>query len=53
MWYDKQNKISCHKKESVMRNIFMRYPEGRGKTVTFSYDDGTLHCVRSGETITI
>ena len=23
-----------------MRSIFMRYPEGRAKAVTFSYDDG-------------
>lgn len=23
-----------------MRSVFMRYPEGRAKAVTFSYDDG-------------
>lgn len=32
-----------------MRYVFMRYPEGRAKAVTFSYDDGVLQDVRLAE----
>ncbi len=32
-----------------MRYRFMRFPEGKGKAVTFSYDDGSKHDVRLAE----
>ena len=24
-------------------SVYMKFPEGRGKALTFSYDDGTIH----------
>lgn len=30
----------------MIRTVFMRYPEGRAKAVTFSYDDGVIHDIR-------
>lgn len=42
-----------HNLESVrsafMRNVFMRYPEGKMKAVTFSYDDGVPQDKRLAE----
>lgn len=32
-----------------MRSVFMRYPDGRAKAVTFSYDDGSVHDKRLAE----
>ena len=32
-----------------MRTVFMRYPEGRAKAVTFSYDDGVVQDKRLAE----
>ena len=32
-----------------MRSVFMRYPEGKAKAVTFSYDDGVAQDVRLAE----
>ena len=32
-----------------MRSVFMRYPEGRAKAVTFSYDDGVVQDKRLAE----
>ena len=29
-----------------MRSVFMRYPGGRAKAVTFSYDDGVTQDIR-------
>ena len=29
-----------------MRSFFMRYPGGKAKAVTFSYDDGVIHDLR-------
>ena len=29
-----------------MRSVFMRYPEGRAKALTFSYDDGVMQDIR-------
>jgi len=26
----------------MIRSVFMRYPEGKAKAVTFSYDDGVI-----------
>ena len=34
-----------------MKYMFLRYPEGKFKAVTFSYDDGSIHDVRLGETL--
>lgn len=35
-----------------MRTRFMRFPEGRGKAVTFSYDDGSKTDIRLSDVIT-
>ena len=35
-----------------MKYNFLRYPEGKTKAVTFSYDDGTVHDKRFSDTIT-
>jgi peptidoglycan/xylan/chitin deacetylase (PgdA/CDA1 family) len=35
-----------------MKYNFLRYPEGKIKAVTFSYDDGTVHDKRLSDTIT-
>ncbi|MBQ6894266.1 MAG: hypothetical protein IJN40_02075 [Clostridia bacterium] len=32
-----------------MRSFFMRYPGGKAKAVTFSYDDGVIHDIRLAE----
>lgn len=32
-----------------MRSVFMRYPDGKAKAVTFSYDDGVIHDKRLAE----
>ena len=29
-----------------MRSVFMRYPDGKAKAVTFSYDDGVKADIR-------
>ena len=34
-----------------MKYIFMRYPEGKFKAVTLSYDDGQYHDVRLAQTL--
>ena len=31
---------------NFMRSFFMRYPGGKAKAVTFSYDDGVIHDIR-------
>ena len=36
----------------LMQYVFMRYPEGRAKAVTFSYDDGTVQDKRLAELFT-
>ena len=35
-----------------MKYLSLRFPEGRKKALTFSYDDGTA-VVRPGETVTL
>ena len=37
------------KGENIMRTIFMRYPDGKAKAVTFSYDDGVPQDKRLAE----
>jgi hypothetical protein len=32
-----------------MRSFFMRYPGGKAKAVTFSYDDGVIQDIRLAE----
>ena len=32
-----------------MKNVFLRYPGGKAKAVTFSYDDGVIHDIRLAE----
>ena len=32
-----------------MRSVFMRYPDGKAKAVTFSYDDGVVQDIRLAE----
>ena len=32
----------------MSKHIMMRYPEGRTKALTFSYDDGTYTVVQAG-----
>ena len=32
-----------------MRSVFMRYPDGKAKAVTFSYDDGNVQDKRLAE----
>ena len=34
-----------------MKYIFLRYPEGKFKAVTLSYDDGQYHDVRLAQTL--
>ena len=34
-----------------MKYRFLRYPEGRSKAVTFSYDDGCRHDLRLAKTL--
>ena len=34
-----------------MKYMFLRYPEGKFKAVTFSYDDGSVHDVRLADTL--
>ena len=34
-----------------MKYMFLRFPGGKFKTVTFSYDDGSIHDVRLAETL--
>ena len=33
----------------MIRTVFMRYPEGKAKAVTFSYDDGVPQDKRLAE----
>jgi len=35
-----------------MRYMFPRFPEGKTKAVTFSYDDGSIHDLRLSDTLT-
>lgn len=35
-----------------MRTVFMRYPDGKAKAVTFSYDDGVPQDKRLSEIFT-
>jgi len=35
-----------------MRYMFLRFPEGKAKAVTLSYDDGCIHDMRFSDTIT-
>ena len=39
----------------TMKYVFLRFPEGKAKAVTFSYDDGCKdeYCVKSGETVVL
>ena len=34
---------------AMMRSVFMRYPDGKAKAVTFSYDDGVCQDKRLAE----
>ena len=35
-----------------MRYKFLRFPEGKGKAVTLSYDDGVIHDMKFSDIIT-
>ncbi len=35
-----------------MENVFLRFPGGKGKAVTFSYDDGSVYDIRLSEIFT-